>query len=145
MIRRQAKWVIACILTLWLPNNSQGSQGKPDENMIPVHSRMGKAENLISKCKNVENINPDGKTVPLKDAPEVMTCLGYISGILDLADFDQALPPAHTAHGWCLPDGASSSQVAKVIVKYANDHPEELHLPAVLLVANALLKAFPCG
>ena len=67
--------------------------------MIQVHSRIGKAEYLVNQCKNVENVNLDGKTVPLKDAAEVMMCFGYISGILDLEDFDHAVLPTRSTHG----------------------------------------------
>jgi hypothetical protein len=44
-----------------------------------------------------------------------------------------------------VPDSVTSTQLAKVIVKYGNDHPQELHLPGVIVVTNALLAAFPCG
>lgn len=144
MARRLGKWVFACATILWLANNSPGSQGKSDDT-VTLHSRIGNAEYLLSQCKNVDSVNLSRKTVPLKDAPEVMMCFGYISGIIDLEDFNHATLPTSSSHVWCLPDGASNSELAKVMVKYGNDHPEELHLPSVVLVTNALLKAFPCG
>lgn len=45
---------------------------------------------------------------------------------------------------YCLPDGVTQGQVAKVVVKYMDDHPEKLHLRAEILVINSLIAAFPC-
>jgi Rap1a immunity proteins len=145
MIKRWANGGAVCVLVFAFHNNSQGLPGKPDDNLISVHSRMGKAEYLVEQCKDFDKVNPDGKTVQLRDAPAVMMCFGYISGIVDVGDFDHAVLPNNPSRGWCMPEGVSNSQLAKVIVKYGNDHPEELHLPAVLLVENALIKAFPCA
>jgi hypothetical protein len=44
----------------------------------------------------------------------------------------------------CMPEGVTYGQMVKVVVKYLNDHPEELHHPAALLTLNALIGAFPC-
>ena len=44
----------------------------------------------------------------------------------------------------CTPKGASLGQLARVVKKYLQDHPEFLHLDAGGLVYNALNEAFPC-
>jgi len=35
-------------------------------------------------------------------------------------------------------------QVLKVVMKYIDDHPEQLHLPARNLVLDSVANAFPC-
>lgn len=43
-----------------------------------------------------------------------------------------------------LPEGATAGQIKKIVIKYLNEHPEKLHLPAAPLAAAALSEAFPC-
>jgi hypothetical protein len=46
---------------------------------------------------------------------------------------------------FCLPaDGISTDQAIKVFLKWARDHPEELHKRARLSLLIALKEAFPC-
>jgi hypothetical protein len=138
-------WVLAVMmLTLGLPNNSLGFQGKPDDVAFTAHFQYSNAETLVRQCKAVENIDLDTKRVPVKDASDVGLCMGFISGLVDLDTMNSGILKRRI-NGWCVPDNATSTQLAKVIVKYGNDHPQELHLPSVVVVANALLAAFPCG
>jgi len=44
----------------------------------------------------------------------------------------------------CTPDGVTVLQATRVVFKYLNDHPAQLHLPEVELIEEALSKAFPC-
>jgi hypothetical protein len=44
----------------------------------------------------------------------------------------------------CLPQGVTQDQLAEVVAKYLEDHPERLHLGAPVLIADALQPAFPC-
>ena len=75
---------------------------------------------------------------------EYNACTHYIMGISDYQE---------TLLGWsyldephfCTPDSGSADQLVKVVTKYLNEHPEDLHLHAGSLVANALHEAFPCS
>jgi Rap1a immunity proteins len=139
------KWILALvILTLSLPSNSVGFQGIPDDIKLTGNFHYSNAETLVRQCKAVENVDLDRKQVPLKDAMDVGTCLGFISGVVDLntMDLDILKKPIHA---WCVPDGVTATQLAKVVVKYGNDHPGELHFPGVIVVVSALVGAFPCG
>jgi Rap1a immunity proteins len=140
------KWVLAVVmLTLCLPTNSLGfQQGKPDDIAFTAHFQYSNAETLVRQCKATENIDADTKRVPIKDASDVGLCMGFISGVVDLNTLDSGILK-HPTNGWCVPDSATSTQLAKVVVKYGNEHPEELHVTSVIFVANALLAAFPCG
>ena len=69
-------------------------------------------------------------------------CLGYIWGIAESsAVFDVA---DNKFIMFCSPAGSTSGQAQKIVVKYLEDHPEELHKEAAVLVAKALQRAFPC-
>jgi hypothetical protein len=46
--------------------------------------------------------------------------------------------------GACLPERASIAQLARVTVKWLQDHPEKLHEAAGGLIYTALHDAFPC-
>ncbi len=138
-------WSLAVVmLILWLPNTSRGFQEKPDDIKLSGHYHYTNAETLVRQCKSVENVDLDANTVPMKNAMDVGTCLGFISGVIDLntMDLDILKKPIHA---WCVPDSVTATQLAKVVVKYGNDHPEELHLPGVVLVVGALAGGFPCG
>jgi hypothetical protein len=44
----------------------------------------------------------------------------------------------------CPDEAVTTGQTLRVVVKYLEDHPEELHLDNAVLVEKALAKAFPC-
>jgi hypothetical protein len=44
----------------------------------------------------------------------------------------------------CIPKGVTTGQKIAVVVKYIDEHPEDMHLKFKLLVHEALLKAWPC-
>lgn len=135
------KSMIAVVtLTLFVPNNSLGFQEIKD-GMITIHGLRGPgAESLVHECKGVENVDLDKMAVPAKDAMGVGLCLGYIAGISDVDRVDAVAKQ----NRMCVPDNASGAQLAKVIVKYGDDHPEELNEPGAIFVTLAMKKAFPC-
>ncbi len=75
------------------------------------------------------------------------TCMGLLRGIADTmalwGSLDHGPVDASAFHG-CLPDSLKTIQLARIVVKYLNDHPEKLHLPDTRLVMMALADAFPC-
>lgn len=46
--------------------------------------------------------------------------------------------------GVCVPDGVVQRQMAQVVVKYLNDHPERLQMEMDLLALAAFRLAWPC-
>jgi hypothetical protein len=67
---------------------------------------------------------------------KAMSCVGYISGVLD---------------GWtlagkplCAPKSRSRSEAARIVDRYIDEHPEELHLAPAPLVIRAMDHAWPC-
>jgi hypothetical protein len=141
---KKSKSVLAVVtLTLCLPRNSLGFQDKPNDVAFTVVSRAGTAETLVNECKAAENVDPDTKTVPARDAMKVGRCFGLVNGVLDSDKLRSAATKERARY--CVPESVSEPQAAKVVVKYGNDHPAELYLPAVTLVMFAMQEAFPCG
>jgi len=69
-------------------------------------------------------------------------CVGFVAGIVDAHDtftgWDKMSPL------WCPPDNMGTGQLTRVVTKHLQEHPQDLHLSAGSLVANALILAFPC-
>lgn len=61
---------------------------------------------------------------------------GYLSGLV--------AGIANTNRDICPPAGSTREQWKRVVIQFLEANPADLHLPASLLVAVALAKAFPC-
>ncbi|MGA2086582.1 MAG: Rap1a/Tai family immunity protein, partial [Terracidiphilus sp.] len=76
-----------------------------------------------------------------------MHCLGYLSGVTDTYLFWKYTNNTQKAKVYvpaCIPEGATNFELARVVVKYLNDHPNQLHKSYRLLVMLALEDAYPC-
>jgi hypothetical protein len=71
-------------------------------------------------------------------------CLGYVEAIADVL---LALQLGGDLLGWraCMPQTLTSNQAADVVLKHLRDHPEQRHLGAAGLAAQALADGFPCS
>ena len=67
-------------------------------------------------------------------------CFGMIEAYLQLSS--QLSPRYFPAH--CIPEAVTFGQMAKVVVRYLDQHPEQLHLMATLVIAKATHDGFPC-
>jgi len=69
-------------------------------------------------------------------------CAGYVAGISDVhasfVEWGDMTPK------WCVPLTGGTKQMVRVVTKYLQEHPEDLHRTAGGQVANALSQAFPC-
>jgi hypothetical protein len=68
-------------------------------------------------------------------------CLGQIQMLYLLGFSDRLGSQAK----YCPPDDVTIIQARKVIIKYIDDRPEQLHKPFVFLAIEALRQAWPCG
>lgn len=74
------------------------------------------------------------------DAAKTRFCLGFVAGIAEtIGEVNRV-----NGSGVCIPLGATAEQTMNVTRRYLEAHPADLHEGATTLVANALLKAFPC-
>ena len=87
---------------------------------------------LQEECR-VETISSSAK------AYKAGICRGFIEGYMQLAMMVPSRPKLV-----CLPEHVTHGEVQKVVVKYLDQHPEKLHLPAAQLVYDATNEAFPC-
>ena len=92
----------------------------------------GGGESLLRYCKSAILDKKD-----LGDAFGSGYCLGIITAVGEL------LPPAD-ASVICVPSGVNNKQMARIVVKYLEQNPEQLHKNATTLTIMATKKAFPC-
>jgi hypothetical protein len=45
---------------------------------------------------------------------------------------------------FCRPRAANNEEIVRVVIKYMNEHPNQLHLLAATLIFAALKEGFPC-
>ncbi len=118
--------------------------GTSDKEVVLPTLRGSTGETLIAQCKSVEHVHLDTmKADSAADLERTSACLGYLAGVIDqraiLSVGIKEVP------NFCIPDSVTGAQLTKVIVRYGDEHPEELHYPAVVLINLAILKAFPCS
>ena len=63
-------------------------------------------------------------------------CLGLLRGIVEMSGAMNLV---------CTPDEFDYTQMARIVVKRLEDHPETLHSSASALAYTAIQEAFPCG
>jgi Rap1a immunity proteins len=68
-------------------------------------------------------------------------CTAYVIGVADAFSCDDSI----FRFSWRPPAKVTREQVVKVVVKWLNDHPEDLHFSAASIVARALQNGFPCN
>lgn len=66
-------------------------------------------------------------------------CDGYISAIASAMNY-VGIGPYKT----CIPQEVSVNEMKKIVVRYMNEHPQDLFYTAIDLIAEPLVAAFPC-
>lgn len=140
-----ASIVVLLISTLCGNSFGQNKQAEPT-----VYFRAGSSDQLVESCRSGEIITRSvGSTMPVKDLLEEFkkggTCQGFIQAVIDYETIKTTDEKGHPAgRKFCVPAEASETQLAKILVKYGDDHPQQLHFPAVFIVMFAMKDAFPC-
>ena len=70
------------------------------------------------------------------------SCIFYVMGVADF--HNQAVEWGYLEPIWCVPGGATPKQLARIVTKRMQEHPDELHVSAAKQVEAALYHAFPC-
>lgn len=106
-------------------------------------------DSLLKSCTQaLQFIETNAQTGELY---EVGQCIGYINGVAHgidaaLLSTSKSFEDYKARRFYCGPEqGVSSSQLVRVVHKYLSDNPEYLHQQGNVLVAGALIKAFPCS
>ncbi len=98
-----------------------------------VAEQEATGNNLLRDCR--QNIRVlDGEQVDFDDARH---CQGLVRGVWDMAG-------VFTASNVCTPAGVNVGQLTRVVVRYLNDHPQDLPERDTDLILRALQDAFPC-
>lgn len=69
-------------------------------------------------------------------------CLAFIRGATDMHDLQSTYLGGTSIY--CLEEGITYQQLRKVVFKYMDENPEELHESFLVHLVNALRLAFPC-
>ena len=70
-------------------------------------------------------------------------CHGYVAGAHDVSK-EILLHLYGERAAYCIPNSIGTLQLALVVKKYLEEHPENLHKNAGGLIVNAFHEAFPC-
>jgi Rap1a immunity proteins len=84
-------------------------------------------------------VGTDQKKLSDEEYAHSLVCLFYVSGVLD------GFQIGDSATKVCVPSGASLGELALVVSKYLDQHPEKLHNQPQYLVIDALHTSFPCS
>lgn len=96
---------------------------------------------LLRVCNAIIQ-SEEGKEVSVEDQLLSLYWTGYLAGFNEAA----VLIGTSTSLGlYCLPPaGIENDQLVRVVKKYLDEHPEDLHETARVLILLALRGAFPC-
>jgi hypothetical protein len=130
--------------------------------VVPAETYLFKSgSTLLPACKKYVQLIDGAKDMSTSDAADGLACESYVVGFND--GVTSALRIAATkAYGlnktikwtqdersarlgnYCLPKDMQTSQAVRVVVRYMEAHPGNLHTQPFILVGNALRDAFPC-
>jgi len=104
-------------------------------------SKVSTGTELLETCTRVDSVTRRADNFDEWATDQIHTnmasgaCFGFIQAVEQFDDL---------ASAFCGPEHFTYGQARKIVIKYLNDHPEELHLPSAFLVGEALRVAFPC-
>jgi|SRR4051812_25210383 hypothetical protein len=79
----------------------------------------------------------------LAKSPGAVMCWGFMAALQDLAHIRNQ--DTKTIPRFCLPDSITPTQLARIFISYAKEHPEQLDERPSYLVLTSWSEAYPCG
>jgi hypothetical protein len=105
-----------------------------------VHGYTG--NDMQKYCKAEIYSQDNQKYKDMQGTVDGSMCLAYLTGVQETHDsFSQDL----MKKVFCIPNGVSTAQKIRVVLKYMELHPEKLHISAEYHVIKAFMEAFPCN
>lgn len=103
---------------------------------------------VLNKCQTAVRWF-DNNGAPVSELMDVGWCQGWVRAALDLTrsynDWTDSAKQKPTVLQFCLPEsGIPVIQAIRVVVKYLQEHPDQLHEDAMVLTIAALKGSFPC-
>jgi len=114
-------------------------------NVWAADNTLTSGTELLRQCQAGERIIDDRRYIATQqDAIGAGYCIGMVMGISSSQNtYSDSLPIRHE-YKVCLPDGTTTEQNLRVVLKYLRNHPEELHRPGFDLIFKAFLEAYRC-
>lgn len=99
----------------------------------------GTGNELLVQCQNaIQGIN----TGVYKNPFDTGMCFGTVSAVMTMATFYKT--SVENDIRICIPDGVTTGQGARIVVKFLQDRPELLNDDRSVLVWMALINSYPC-
>lgn len=121
-----------------------GAPSLAQSQVHPEHS----GNDFVRQCSALGRDDVAHET-KLEEMPEATFCLGYLSGLRMGFKLEWTFAETYTNHSvprpFCEPDDVEPGQMAKILLKFIRENPEEAHKTASMLFVEALAKAYPCG
>ena len=103
----------------------------------------GNGIDLLKQCTEAIKVMDgvaDPNTIDVVDAER---CMGLIDGFAGAAAFYES--KSGSPRAICFPtEGTTIGQSVRIVDKYLQSHPEQLHEPSTVLIFGAFLAAYPC-
>lgn len=94
---------------------------------------------LLSSCRAALHASDNPREDLPTDLSDLYYCIGIVTGV------GQTLVLVKSEYKTCFPEhGIANGQAARIVVKYLENHPQHLHLPAGALTFVAFEAAYPC-
>jgi hypothetical protein len=134
----------AVLLTVVMLASAQAPKQPSEENVVVFG---GTGSDILRRCSDVGVLKAGETVAPLRlveVSKHAGACEGYIAGVSDtILSYGSVITPKNRIY--CPPPNAEMDQLIRVVKKWLEDNPSQLHLPAGVLVIRALGEAFPCG
>ncbi|MDH4869321.1 Rap1a/Tai family immunity protein [Pseudomonas sp. BN515] len=104
---------------------------------------MADGNQLLAQCQEAVRLADGGEMRDVKSFYEVGFCYGTLHGTLTTLDaVGRQMPQMQVV---CRPEGVIPHiQLARIVVKYLKEHPEDLHAHEGVGAMIAMTNAFPC-
>jgi hypothetical protein len=105
---------------------------------LQVNATGDSMQHYANRCSVVGQMEKLMQFTPVQQQ-NLSFCLGYFTALREVQDETQSFP------GICIPGSVSNGQAVLVFLKFADTHPERLHLNGVTQILTAWREAFPCS
>jgi hypothetical protein len=78
------------------------------------------------------------------EAANLNRCQSYIEGVADAMRLEQAYRRTFFGSRVCINQNVLGREIKMIVVRWMREHPEALRSPASQVIAQAVLKEFPC-
>ena len=102
----------------------------------PAAAQRSTGNDLIQECRKAVR-HSEGNQVVEQDAIDAGYCLGLVHGYRDMRHY-------YLQDLFCPPNSVNDEQMARVVVKYLEEHPAELDERHSAVLVKALQAAWPC-